>query len=150
MPQGGATLKQAASVKHYLMKELLSGEQLLHYRFTRVTKKDKVIYGDSAYAGEEAQSSIPEAVENKTHEKAWRNKPLRKSQEKSNTAKSRVRARAEPTFAVITKSMNGITVRTIGRIRAHMQNGTTNLTYNFLRYVYLAGHIRWVRRLITA
>jgi hypothetical protein len=32
MPQGGATLEQAASIKHYLMKEPLSGDELLHYR----------------------------------------------------------------------------------------------------------------------
>jgi hypothetical protein len=35
MPQGGATLEQAAGVRHYLMKEPRSGEELLHYRFTR-------------------------------------------------------------------------------------------------------------------
>jgi hypothetical protein len=35
MPQGGASLEQAASVKHYLMRPPLSGEELLHYRFTR-------------------------------------------------------------------------------------------------------------------
>ncbi|MDR1326114.1 MAG: hypothetical protein LBK00_08785 [Treponema sp.] len=35
MPQGGATLEQAASGKHYLMKPPLDGEDLLHYKFTR-------------------------------------------------------------------------------------------------------------------
>jgi hypothetical protein len=35
MPQGGATLEQAASVNHYLMKPPLSGDELLHFRFTR-------------------------------------------------------------------------------------------------------------------
>ncbi|MDR2618611.1 MAG: hypothetical protein LBC62_07050 [Treponema sp.] len=35
MPQGGATLEQAASAKHYLMKPPLDGDDgLLHYRFT--------------------------------------------------------------------------------------------------------------------
>jgi hypothetical protein len=34
-----AALEQAASVKHYLMKEPLSGDELLHYRFTRRKKK---------------------------------------------------------------------------------------------------------------
>jgi hypothetical protein len=34
MPQGGATLEQAASAKHYLMKPPLDGADLLHYRFT--------------------------------------------------------------------------------------------------------------------
>jgi hypothetical protein len=39
MPHGGATLEQAASVKHYLMKEPLSGDELLHHRFTRRKKE---------------------------------------------------------------------------------------------------------------
>jgi hypothetical protein len=39
MPPGGATLEQAAGVKHYLMKAPLSGAELLHYRFTRRRKE---------------------------------------------------------------------------------------------------------------
>jgi hypothetical protein len=39
MPQGGATLEQAAGIKHYLMKEPLSGDELLHHRFTRRRKE---------------------------------------------------------------------------------------------------------------
>jgi hypothetical protein len=39
MPQGGATLEQAAGIKHYLMKEPLSGNEMLHYRFTRRKKE---------------------------------------------------------------------------------------------------------------
>jgi hypothetical protein len=39
MPQGGATLEQAASVKHYLMNAPLSGDELLHYKFTRRKKE---------------------------------------------------------------------------------------------------------------
>jgi hypothetical protein len=46
MPQGGATLEQAAGVKNYLMKEPLSGDELLHYRFTR-RKKELVDFDDS-------------------------------------------------------------------------------------------------------
>jgi hypothetical protein len=46
MPQGGATLEQAASVKHYLMKPPLSGDELLHYRFTR-RKKEPVDFDAS-------------------------------------------------------------------------------------------------------
>jgi hypothetical protein len=48
MPPGGATLEQAAGVRHYLMKPPLSGEELLHYRFTR-RKKELV-----GFAAEEA------------------------------------------------------------------------------------------------
>ncbi|MDR3198590.1 MAG: hypothetical protein LBU34_12050 [Planctomycetaceae bacterium] len=39
MPKGGATLEQAAGIKHYLLKEPLSGDELLHYRFTRRKKE---------------------------------------------------------------------------------------------------------------
>jgi hypothetical protein len=39
MPQGGATLEQAASAKHYLMKPPSDGEVLKHYRFTRRRKE---------------------------------------------------------------------------------------------------------------
>jgi hypothetical protein len=48
MPQGGATLEQAASVKHYLMKPPLDGEELIHYRFTR--RKTEVV----SFAAEES------------------------------------------------------------------------------------------------
>jgi hypothetical protein len=46
MPPGGATLEQAASVKHYLMKAPLSGDELLHYRFTR-RKKERADFAAS-------------------------------------------------------------------------------------------------------
>jgi hypothetical protein len=38
MPQGGATLEQAASVKHYLMKKPLSGD----------VPKSRVLFGRTA------------------------------------------------------------------------------------------------------
>jgi hypothetical protein len=46
MPQGGATLEQAAGVKHYLMQIPLSGDELLHYRFTR-RKREPVDFAAS-------------------------------------------------------------------------------------------------------
>jgi hypothetical protein len=46
MPQGGATLEQAAGIKHYLMKPPLSGAELLHYRFTR-RHKEPVVFDAS-------------------------------------------------------------------------------------------------------
>jgi hypothetical protein len=49
MPQGGATLEQAAGPKHYLMRPPLSGDELLYYRFTR-RKKETVIF-DAAESG---------------------------------------------------------------------------------------------------
>ncbi|MDR1325553.1 MAG: hypothetical protein LBK00_05905 [Treponema sp.] len=49
MPPGGATLEQAASDKHYLMKVPADGKSLQHYRFTR-RGKEKLIF-DAEDAG---------------------------------------------------------------------------------------------------
>jgi hypothetical protein len=49
MPQGGATLEQAAGIKHYLMKEPLSGDELLHYKFTR--RKKETVPFDASESG---------------------------------------------------------------------------------------------------
>jgi hypothetical protein len=49
MPPGGATLEQAASDKHYLMKPPADGRGLQHYRFTR-RRKEKLLF-DAEDAG---------------------------------------------------------------------------------------------------
>ena len=99
-------------------------------------KKDKRIYGDSAYTGEEVQKCIPKNILNRIHEKGYRNRPLTKTQIRNNTAKSRIRARVEHIFASMTQ-FGGKTIRTIGIARARIQIGLLNLTYNLKRYVYL-------------
>ena len=101
-------------------------------------EKDKVIYGDSAYTGEEVQSCIPETVENRIHEKGYRNHPLTKTQEQNNTKKSRTRVRVEHVFAAI-NHFGGIFIRTIGKERADFQIGLMNLAYNLTRYTYIMG-----------
>jgi IS5 family transposase len=103
-----------------------------------IDKKDKVIYGDSAYTGEEVQSCIPETTQNRIHEKGYRNTPLSKTQERNNTAKSRIRVRVEHVFAAI-NHFGGIFIRTIGIRRAEFQIGLMNLAYNMTRYSYLMG-----------
>jgi IS5 family transposase len=101
-----------------------------------IDKKDKKIYGDSAYTGEEVQNCIPETVKNRIHEKGYRNRPLTKGQEKNNKIKSRTRVRVEHVFARM-KHFGGLFIRTIGIKRAEFQIGMMNLTYNLTRYVYL-------------
>jgi hypothetical protein len=49
MPPGGATLEQAASDKHYLMKAPADGKGLQHVRFTR-RRKEKLLF-DTEDAG---------------------------------------------------------------------------------------------------
>jgi hypothetical protein len=43
MPPGGATLEQAASDKHYLMKAPVDGKGLAHHRFSR-RRKEKLLF----------------------------------------------------------------------------------------------------------
>ena len=99
-------------------------------------KKDKRIYGDSAYTGEEVQSCIPEKMLNRIHEKGYRDHPLTKTQIRNNTSKSRIRARVEHVFAWM-NHFGGIFIRTIGIKRAEFQIGLMNLTYNMTRYMYI-------------
>jgi IS5 family transposase len=99
-------------------------------------EKDKRIYADSAYTGKEVQSCIPETMLNRIHEKGYRNRPLSKTQKRNNTTKSHIRARVEHVFGAMT-SMGGIYIRSIGKIRAQVQIGLINLTYNIKRYAYL-------------
>lgn len=101
-------------------------------------EKDRRIYGDSAYTGEEVQECIPENVHNRIHEKGYRNRPLTKTQERSNAAKSRIRVRVEHIFARM-HQFGGIAIRTIGIERAKLQIGLLNMAYNFTRYAYLRG-----------
>lgn len=99
--------------------------------------KDKRLYGDSGYAGEEVQKCIPEGVKNRIHEKGKRNKPLTKTQKRENKAKSHIRARVEHVFGMMTNTMKGITIRSIGMRRACFNIGLMNLVYNLSRYAYL-------------
>jgi hypothetical protein len=52
MPPGGATLEQAASDKHYLMKIPADGKSLRHYRFT-CRSREKILF-DAEDAGKTA------------------------------------------------------------------------------------------------
>ena len=101
-------------------------------------KKDRRIYGDSAYTGEEIQKCIPKQVVNRIHEKGYRNRPLTKTQKRNNTAKSRIRARVEHVFGAM-HHFGGICIRSIGIKRAEFQIGLLNFVYNLTRYTYLMG-----------
>ena len=101
-------------------------------------KKDKRLYGDSAYTGEGVQSCIPKTTLNRIHEKGYRNHPLTKTQKRNNTSKSRIRARVEHVFASI-NHFCGLFIRSIGIKRAEFQIGLMNLTYNLTRYAYIMG-----------
>jgi IS5 family transposase len=76
--------------------------------------KDKIIYADAAYVGEEVQKCILKGVKNRINEKGKKNKPPTKKQERDNKAKPHIRARVEHVFGMMMNTMKGITVGRIG------------------------------------
>jgi len=94
---------------------------------------DAVLYADSAYSGVPISEKLPDNIENRIHEKGYRNHPLNDAQKESNRLKSKVRVRVEHVFGFMTGSMHGLTLRCIGKLRADFNIGLTNLVYNLCR-----------------
>jgi len=102
-----------------------------------LTEKDKGqdLHADSAYTGEEQEKVIDKyQVENKVHEKGYRNKPLTDQQKANNKEKSKTRARVEHVFGFMEQSMKGLAIKSVGIKRATGIIGLINLTYNLFRY----------------
>ena len=102
-----------------------------------LTEKDKAqdLHADSAYTGEEQEKIIHKyGMNNKVHQRKYRNTPLTNKQKASNTNKSKIRARVEHVFGFMEQSMNGLVLRSVGIVRATGIIGLINLTYNLFRY----------------
>ena len=96
------------------------------------------LYADSAYTGEDQEESIKKVeMINQVHEKGYKNKPLTEEQKESNRGKSKYRARVEHIFGFVETSMKGTQIRSIGKVRARVVIGLTNLAYNICRAVQL-------------
>ena len=97
--------------------------------------KGQDFYADSAYTGDVQEKVISKyMMENKVHEKGYRNKPLTEEQKANNREKSKTKARVEHVFGFMEQSMNGLMVRSVGIVRATGVIGLMNLTYNLFRY----------------
>jgi tetrahydromethanopterin S-methyltransferase subunit G len=75
-------------------------------------------------------------MENKTHERPYKNKPLTEIQIQNNNKKSKTRVRVEHVFASIKQRAEKKIIRTIGIERAEVKIGLRNLLYNIERFVY--------------
>ena len=94
----------------------------------------KEVWADSAYRSAEQEQRLKDSQHtSQINERAYRGKPLSESQELSNKAKSRVRARVEHVFGHMQNSLGGVFVRTIGIARAKVGVTLMNLTYNLSR-----------------
>jgi IS5 family transposase len=100
--------------------------------------KRQTLHADSAYAGAELRTMLRKrGIRPHIQAKAYRNKPLTKSQMRSNRLKSKIRARVEHVFGFIENSMHGSRIRSIGIERARGIVGLMNLTYNLFRCLHL-------------
>lgn len=102
-----------------------------------ITEEDRVVYADSAYWGKPIEKALPSNVENQICERGTRKAPLSDEQKQNNRRKSKTRCRIEHIFGFMTVSMHGRTLRSIGRKRAELNIGLTNLIYNMFRYEFL-------------
>ena len=97
--------------------------------------KGQDLYADSAYIGEKQKETIAKyEMNNKVHEKGYRNTPLTNEQKESNTKKSKTRARVEHVFGFMEQSMHGLVLYSVGIKRAKGIIGLINFTYNLFRY----------------
>ena len=102
-----------------------------------LTEEDKgqELYADSAYTGDDQEKIVSRyQMNNKIHEKGYRNKPLTDEQKNQNKEKSKTRARVEHVFGFMEQSMNGLALKSVGIARASGIIGLINLTYNMFRY----------------
>ena len=94
---------------------------------------DRVLYADSAYSGKELEASLPKRIEKRICRKGCRDKKLTAEDRAYNNTIAKTRSRIEHIFGFMTRSMNGITVRSIGIKRAKCAIGLMNLAYNMFR-----------------
>lgn len=97
------------------------------------------LYADSAYSGQNCDKSIKAAkMENRTHQKAYKSKPLTKKQKKQNTIKSKTRARVEHVFGYQWVNLDAAQlIRYIGLDRCAIAIALRNIIYNFFRAIFL-------------
>ena len=102
-----------------------------------ITEEDRTVYADSAYWGKPVAEALPSNVENQICERGTKKAPLTDEQKQNNRRKSKIRCRVEHVFGFMTVSLHGLTLRSIGRKRAELNIGLTNLIYNMFRYEFL-------------
>ena len=94
----------------------------------------ETLWADSAYRSTEEEAALIKSQhKSQICERAYRNSPLTDAQKKSNTQKSRIRARVEHVFGAMENEMGGIFLRSIGKARAATGIMLMNLTYNLKR-----------------
>ena len=102
---------------------------------------DDYVWADSAYSGERFINLLSLAgFGNRIHEKGSRSHPLSAAATERNSIRSQIRARVEHVFGYFATSMGGKFTRKIGFKKNKAWWSLKNLTFNFLRYLYLSSN----------
>ena len=95
-------------------------------------------YGDSAYRSRETEKDLSrEGYRSRIHRKGARGRPLSEREKQGNKTKSKIRARVEHVFGVMSRRAGGKLIRAVGWERARTKIGLRNLSYNLDRYALL-------------
>ena len=88
---------------------------------------DRLVYADSGYSGKEPEGKVPNRIDLNVCKKGARYVKLTEADKLMNHLISKIRCRIEHVFGYMTNSMNGLTLRCIGKKRAEANIGLTNL-----------------------
>ena len=96
------------------------------------------VYGDSAYRSAEIEEELKARnLRSLIHRKGYRNRPLDGRELRGNKTKSKVRARVEHVFGIMTRRAGGKLIHAVGRKRCRIKIGLRNLAYNIDRFAML-------------
>ena len=94
--------------------------------------KGQPLHADSAYVGQ-GDILAKWGMSDEICEKGFRGHPLTAEQKESNRKKSSIRSRVEHVFGIEEGSMNRLTTRNVGLVRAKSNIFLKNMVYNFCR-----------------
>ncbi|MBX2984102.1 MAG: IS5 family transposase [Flavobacteriales bacterium] len=129
---------QSKLIDHYVVTTASVPDGEMAWELLDERDEGQDLYADKGYDWEDVKEGIALAkMEDRTHKKARRNKPLTEQEEARNKELGLTRARVEHVFGSIHKQLHGLSVRCIGLRRATFRVGLTNLCYNLLRTLTL-------------
>lgn len=117
--------------KCFVSAASLHDSQALDY-LAEESDKEQSLHADSAYVGQ-GDILAKWGMVDEICEKGFRNHPLTTEQKELNRKKSSIRSRVEHVFGFEEGSMNRLTTRTIGFVRAKSAIFLKNMIYNFFR-----------------
>ena len=117
--------------KSFVSAASLHDSQALDY-LAEESDRGQSLHADSAYVGQ-CDILAKWGMSDEICEKGFRGHPLSDEQKSSNRKKSSIRSRVEHVFGFEEGSMNRLTTRTIGLVRATSTIFLKNTIYNFFR-----------------